>query len=84
MSVPIIRFKPAFNPYTEPSMEVFSWRYSLEKWVELGNLGVLRTEILEVTRLDPGICRARMPLMLKSRVHVTSSESLECNAESCS
>jgi len=55
MSVLMIRFKPASNPYTEPSMEVFSWRHSLEKWVELGNLGVLRSEILEVARLDPDI-----------------------------
>ncbi|XP_047428717.1 phenylalanine--tRNA ligase alpha subunit [Mugil cephalus] len=41
-----LRFKPAFNPYTEPSMEVFSYHEGLEKWVEVGNSGVFRPEML--------------------------------------
>lgn len=30
-----LRFKPAYNPYTEPSMEVFSYHPGLAKWVEV-------------------------------------------------
>jgi len=41
-----IRFKPAFNPYTEPSMEIFSYHEGLKKWVEVGNSGVFRPEML--------------------------------------
>ncbi|KAJ8040276.1 Phenylalanine--tRNA ligase alpha subunit A [Holothuria leucospilota] len=41
-----LRFKPAYNPYTEPSMEVFSYHEGLQKWVEIGNSGVFRPEML--------------------------------------
>ncbi|CAG7834964.1 unnamed protein product [Allacma fusca] len=41
-----LRFKPAFNPYTEPSMEVFAFHKGLKKWVEVGNSGVFRPEML--------------------------------------
>lgn len=41
-----LRFKPAYNPYTEPSMEVFSYHEGLKKWVEVGNSGVFRPEML--------------------------------------
>ncbi len=39
-----IRFKPVFNPYTEPSMEIFGYHNSLAKWVEIGNSGIFRPE----------------------------------------
>ncbi|KAF9338314.1 Phenylalanyl-tRNA synthetase, beta subunit, cytoplasmic [Podila minutissima] len=55
MGVPNIKFKPAFNPYTEPSMEIFSWHPGLEKWVELGNSGMFRPEMLEAMGLDPDV-----------------------------
>ncbi|CAL1588648.1 unnamed protein product [Knipowitschia caucasica] len=41
-----LRFKPAYNPYTEPSMEIFSYHEGLNKWVEVGNSGVFRPEML--------------------------------------
>ncbi|OQS54335.1 phenylalanine--tRNA [Ecytonucleospora hepatopenaei] len=41
-----LRFKPAFNPYTEPSMEIFGFHEGLGKWVELGNSGIFRPEML--------------------------------------
>mmetsp|Transcript_4526 Transcript_4526/g.6422 ORF Transcript_4526/g.6422 Transcript_4526/m.6422 type:complete len:448 (+) Transcript_4526:307-1650(+) len=34
-----LRFKPAFNPYTEPSMEVFGYHPDLKRWTEIGNSG---------------------------------------------
>lgn len=41
-----LRFKPAYNPYTEPSMEVFSWHEGTKKWLEIGNSGMFRPEML--------------------------------------
>ena len=41
-----LRFKPAYNPYTEPSMEIFAYHKGLKKWVEIGNSGVFRPEML--------------------------------------
>jgi len=41
-----LRFKPAYNPYTEPSMEIFSFHSGLDKWVEIGNSGIFRPEML--------------------------------------
>nr|CAH0100082.1 unnamed protein product [Daphnia galeata] len=41
-----LRFKPAYNPYTEPSMEIFSYHPGLKKWVEIGNSGIFRPEML--------------------------------------
>ena len=41
-----IRFKPAYNPYTEPSMEIFSFHKGLNSWVEIGNSGMFRPEML--------------------------------------
>ncbi|KAK9446734.1 tRNA synthetases class II core domain (F)-domain-containing protein [Limtongia smithiae] len=47
MGVNKLRFKPAYNPYTEPSMEIFSWHAGLNKWIEIGNSGMFRPEMLE-------------------------------------
>ena len=41
-----LRFKPAFNPYTEPSMEVFAFHEGLGRWIEIGNSGIFRPEML--------------------------------------
>jgi len=41
-----IKFKPTYNPYTEPSAEIFAFHPILNKWVEIGNSGVFRPEML--------------------------------------
>lgn len=46
MGITQLRFKPAYNPYTEPSMEIFGYHKGLKKWVEIGNSGVFRPELL--------------------------------------
>ena len=46
MGMKDIRFKPAYNPYTEPSMEIFAFHPMLNKYVEVGNSGVFRPEML--------------------------------------
>ncbi|CAG8441799.1 3275_t:CDS:2 [Rhizophagus irregularis] len=55
MGIKNLRFKPAYNPYTEPSMEIFSYHEGLGKWVEIGNSGMFRPEMLEPMGLDPEI-----------------------------
>ena len=53
MGIKNLRFKPAYNPYTEPSMEIFSYHEGLKKWVEIGNSGMFRPEMLEPMGLPP-------------------------------
>ncbi|KAL8804136.1 MAG: hypothetical protein Q9182_002770 [Xanthomendoza sp. 2 TL-2023] len=47
MGIHQLRFKPAYNPYTEPSLEIFGYHKGLGKWVEIGNSGMFRPEMLE-------------------------------------
>ncbi|EJF61276.1 phenylalanine-tRNA ligase [Dichomitus squalens LYAD-421 SS1] len=47
MGIENLRFKPAYNPYTEPSLEIFAFHPQLKKWVEIGNSGMFRPEMLE-------------------------------------
>ncbi|KAF5344093.1 hypothetical protein D9758_008818 [Tetrapyrgos nigripes] len=47
MGITQVRFKPAYNPYTEPSLEIFAFHPMLNKWVEVGNSGMFRPEMLE-------------------------------------
>lgn len=42
-----LRFKPAFNPYTEPSMEIFGFHENCGVWMEVGNSGLFRPELLK-------------------------------------
>ncbi|KAI5160309.1 phenylalanyl-tRNA synthetase alpha chain [Nematocida ausubeli] len=41
-----IKYKPAYNPYTEPSMEVFGYHEEMKRWMEIGNSGMFRPEML--------------------------------------
>lgn len=50
-----IKFKPAFNPYTEPSMEVFGFHEGLGRWIEIGNSGMFRPEMLGPMGLDKNV-----------------------------
>ncbi|KAM0280719.1 hypothetical protein ACHAQH_003889 [Verticillium albo-atrum] len=51
MGITDLKFKPAYNPYTEPSMEIFSFHKGLNKLVEIGNSGMFRPEMLEAMGL---------------------------------
>ncbi len=46
MGIKKLRFKPTYNPYTEPSMEIFAWHKKTGRWVEVGNSGMFRPETL--------------------------------------
>jgi phenylalanyl-tRNA synthetase alpha chain len=50
-----LRFKPAYNPYTEPSMEIFAWSDELARWMEVGNSGMFRPEMLAPMGLPEGV-----------------------------
>jgi len=42
-----VKFKPAFYPYTEPSVDVVVYLESRQKWIEMGGSGIFRPEVTE-------------------------------------
>lgn len=69
-----LRFKPAYNPYTEPSMEIFGYHPELKKWTEIGNSGMFRPEMLLPMGLPPDVrviawgLSLERPTMIKYRI----------------
>lgn len=69
-----MRFKPAYNPYTEPSMEIFAFHPDLNKWTEIGNSGVFRPEMLRPMGLPENVrviawgLSLERPTMIKYRL----------------
>lgn len=69
-----IKFKPAYNPYTEPSVEVFAFHTGLDKWVEIGNSGIFRPEVLRPMGLPENVSvlgfglSCERPTMIKYRI----------------
>ncbi|MFC4552118.1 MULTISPECIES: phenylalanine--tRNA ligase subunit alpha [Halorussus] len=47
-----IEFKPHYNPYTEPSFELFGTHPTTGEMVEIGNSGMFRPEVLEPLGID--------------------------------
>ena len=47
-----LRFKPTYNPYTEPSFELFGEHPVTGEVVEIGNSGIFRPEMLEPLGVD--------------------------------
>jgi len=71
MGITELEFKPAYNPYTEPSMEIFCFHKGLGKWIEIGNSGMFRPEMIlpmglpeDVSVLGFGLSLER-PTMIK-------------------
>lgn len=70
-----LRFKPAFNPYTEPSMEVFGYHPTLKKWTEIGNSGIFRPEMLKPMGLPDNVrviawgLSLERPTMIKYKIN---------------
>lgn len=40
-----VRFRPAYFPYTEPSVEIDVWHPEKKVWLELGGAGIFRPEV---------------------------------------
>lgn len=76
MGIEDLRFKPAYNPYTEPSMEIFSFHKGLNKLVEIGNSGMFRPEMLQSMGLPKDMCvfgwglSLERPTMIKYKVRL--------------
>jgi phenylalanyl-tRNA synthetase alpha chain len=47
MGFPQARFRPAYFPYTEPSVEIDVFHPVHNKWIELGGAGIFRPEVTE-------------------------------------
>ncbi|KAL0365521.1 UNVERIFIED_CONTAM: Phenylalanine--tRNA ligase alpha subunit, cytoplasmic [Sesamum angustifolium] len=69
-----LKFKPAYNPYTEPSMEIFSYHEGLQKWVEIGNSGMFRPEMLLPMGLPEDVQVIAWGLSLERWILVSSKE----------
>eukprot|EP01138_Halocafeteria_seosinensis_P010356 gb/GECG01010574.1/.p1 GENE.gb/GECG01010574.1/~~gb/GECG01010574.1/.p1 ORF type:complete len:515 (+),score=64.90 gb/GECG01010574.1/:1-1545(+) len=69
-----LKFKPAYNPYTEPSMEIFGYHPDLKKWTEIGNSGIFRPEMLAPMGLPSNVrviawgLSLERPTMIKYRL----------------
>ena len=42
-----LKFKPTYNPYTEPSLEVLAYYPPSDRYIEVGNSGLFRQEMLD-------------------------------------
>lgn len=60
-----LKFKPAYNPYTEPSMEIFGYHEGKKDWIEIGNSGIFRPEMLLPMGLPEGVSVAAWGLSLE-------------------
>lgn len=60
-----LRFKPAYNPYTEPSMEIFGYHAGMDRWMEVGNSGVFRPEMLQPMGFGPDVTAIAWGLSLE-------------------
>jgi len=60
-----LRFKPAYNPYTEPSMEIFGRHPQKGTWMEIGNSGIFRPEMLLPMGLPSDVSVAAWGLSLE-------------------
>ncbi|MFP4188319.1 MAG: phenylalanine--tRNA ligase subunit alpha [Halobacteriales archaeon] len=50
-----IEFKPHYNPYTEPSFEIFGEHPETGELIEIGNSGMFRPEVLEPHGIDDDV-----------------------------
>ena len=82
-----IRFKPTFNPYTEPSMEAHYYDEKLGKWYALINSGIFRPETLEPMGLKGktiiawGIGASRVAALLSGKESMRDITGATCDFE---
>jgi phenylalanyl-tRNA synthetase alpha chain len=50
-----LQFKPTYNPYTEPSFELFGTHPETGELIEVGNSGIFRPEMLEPLGVDADV-----------------------------
>lgn len=82
-----IRFKPTFNPYTEPSMEAHYYDEKMGKWYALINSGVFREENLKPFGLENkriiawGMGATRVASLLSGAKNLRSLTGYTCDFE---
>lgn len=82
-----IKFKPTFNPYTEPSMEAHIYDDEIGKWYALINSGIFRPETLEPmgikgkTILAWGIGASRVAAKLANKTSMRDITGFTCDLE---
>ncbi len=87
LGVTKIKFKPTFNPYTEPSMEAHYYDEKLGKWYALINSGIFRAETLEPmgiknkTIIAWGIGASRVAALLSGKDSMRDITGATCDFE---
>ncbi|MGC8648643.1 MAG: phenylalanine--tRNA ligase subunit alpha [Candidatus Micrarchaeia archaeon] len=81
-----LKFKPTYNPYTEPSMEIFYYHQHFKKWFEIGNSGIFRPEALKPYNIDKpvlgwGLALERLAMILYNVNDIREILGNECKLE---
>ncbi len=82
-----IRFKPTFNPYTEPSMEAHYYDPKMDKWYALINSGIFRPETLRPLGLENkriiawGMGASRVATLLAGKTSMRDITGATCDIE---
>lgn len=69
--------------HLQPSLEIFSWHEGLGKWVEIGNSGMFRPEMLEPMGLPPDVrvhgwgLSLERPTMIRCVVWASAAETCQ-------
>ena len=71
LGIPSVKFKPTYNPYTEPSMEIYAFHPQYDDYVEIGNSGIFRPEMLIPMGLPEGVrvCAWGLSLERPTMIH---------------
>ncbi|MCA9496123.1 MAG: phenylalanine--tRNA ligase subunit alpha, partial [Nanoarchaeota archaeon] len=82
-----IKFKPTFNPYTEPSMEAHYYDAKMDKWYALINSGIFRPETLKSFGLENktviawGMGASRVATLLSGKTSMRDITGTTCDLE---
>jgi len=80
-----IKFKPTFNPYTEPSMEAHYFDEKMNKWYALINSGIFRAETLSAFGLENkrviawGMGASRVATLLANKASMREITGVTCD-----
>ncbi|MFT4244193.1 MAG: phenylalanine--tRNA ligase subunit alpha [Candidatus Woesearchaeota archaeon] len=80
-----LKFKPTFNPYTEPSMEIHYFDDTMNKWYSIGNSGIFRPESLKAFGLENkriygfGLGASRIAALLTGRNNMREITGATCD-----
>ena len=82
-----LKFKPTFNPYTEPSMEIHYFDPRMNKWYSIGNSGIFRPEVLRAFGLENkriygfGLGASRVATLLTQKNNMREITGATCDLE---